>query len=454
MSSTPVTPNASNAASTSAHRAQGQAPRTAGGPHGAQGNSNLFSNLLALLSATHDAPNLGAPAVEIDNEPKSQSLALSADVSDQNPLTSLFGWTGTTPQSTALNGGEGLPGSTTPAIRLQNTAPGAQSQAELLGTKPGNATQAQPVATQGDTGTQGLTLQGMTLLETPTAPDASTLAALGRVSNGEATVTAKPKESASEATSRPAAWRSTVGNTSQTTAQTLPVGLSAGQDKMPSVAQGMVAQTRSTVALDERFGLAQASDGPLEASSAISHIGANSTTGGQPQGGGSGSPGAAPENFSPEAAVERNEQPGTETAFAAHAQEAEELVEAHWGMPPLRQASLRVGEAGEDAIEIQLAMTGQELNVEFRTDNSEARASLAQEASKSLGDLLERSGIQLGNVSVGAQSQQQGEPGRAPVQAPVQARARSAGVGDHTAAPAPVEQRPRSDGSRPLDLFV
>lgn len=457
MSSTPTT-SANHAAGTSTHRAQAHASRTAGGPQGASGSGDLFSNLLALLSATHDAPTLGSPEAESDDEPTGQGLSLGTVVSDQNPLAGLLGWTGATPHTTALSGSEGLPGSTTPTIRLQTAASGGQSQAEPLGSKADSTTQAHPAPAQGDTNTLGLTLQGMTLLETPTAPDASTLAALGRASTGEATTTstatAKPKELGSEAASRPAAWRSTVGNTSHTTAQTPPLGLSAGHDKMPIVHQTLVPQTRSTITLDERFALAQTSDAPLAITGAISNAGAGSATGGHSQGGGSGSPGAASEHLSPEAAVERNEQPSAEAAYATHAQEAEEVVEAHWGMPQLRQASLRVGEAGEDAIEIQLAMTGQELNVEFRTDNSEARASLAQEASQSLGDLLERSGIQLGNVSVGAQSQQQGEHGRAPAQAPAQARARTASVGDNTAAAAPVEQRPRSDGSRPLDLFV
>ena len=113
-----------------------------------------------------------------------------------------------------------------------------------------------------------------------------------------------------------------------------------------------------------------------------------------------------------------------------------------------------MGEGTEDAIDIQLSLAGQEVRVDFRTDNAEARASLAQDASGSLGELLQRSGIQLGSVSVGAQSQQHGGNGRAPEPTPsTLARGRPA-TGSETGTPAATVVRPRSDGSRPLDLFV
>jgi hypothetical protein len=454
MSTTP----ASHAASTATPRAQAHPSRPAGGPNGAPGNSDLFSNLLALLSATHEAPALGATEFESDGEPPAKGLALGADATDQNPLAGLMGWPVASPQSLPPSGREGLPGNTSPTLRLQTTAAGEQGQADLPGNRSDTTPKAHPAPAQADANPQGVALQGMSLLETPVAPDASTLAALGRASGGEASTTAKAP--ASDAAPRPAAWRSTVGHTGHGHALTLPTVLSAGSDKLPgvvagAVVPGMVAQARSTVALDERFGLASGNDAPLAGAGESAGTRPGAAAGGQPQGGGSGSPGTAPEHLGPDAVAERNEAPASETVFATHAQEAEDMVDAHWGMPSLRHASLQVGEAGDDAIHIQLAMTGQELNLEFRTDNSEARATLAQEASQSLGDLLERSGIQLGNVSVGAQSQQPDDPGRAPTQqATTSARGRAAGNSDHTATAAPVEPRLRSDGSRPLDLFV
>lgn len=443
MSSTPPATSASNPAHAATARAQSHAVR----PGAAQGGSDLFSSLLALVSATHDAPTLSATEGENGGEPPGKGLALGADAAEHNPLAGLIGWPGATP----LAGSEGMPAMAS-TTRPQATSSGGLGQAELPGSKPDAATLAGRTPLQADTTAQGPSLQGMTLLETPVAPDASTLAALGRA--GADGTTAKPKAIGSEAAARPAAWRSTVGTAAHVAAQPLQHGQIAGSDRMHSVHQALVAPSRSTVALDERFALTQTSEASLAAPGAITSTGAGSATGGQPQGGGAGSPGAAPDNHSPDAVAERNEQPDSDTAFAAHAQEAEEVVEAHWGMPQLRQASLRVGEAGEDAIEIQLALSGQELNVEFRTDNSEARDTLAQDASKALGDLLERSGIQLGNVSVGAQNQQQGQPGRSPEPAPNHPRGRAATGNDGAPATAPLEQRPRSDGSRPLDLFV
>ena len=67
--------------------------------------------------------------------------------------------------------------------------------------------------------------------------------------------------------------------------------------------------------------------------------------------------------------------------------------------------------------------------------------------------------IQLGGVSVGAQQQGQGQPGQ-PGEPGSQAGTRGArtpAASDAAAASsvqAPVQPRPRSDGSQPLDMFV
>ena len=74
-------------------------------------------------------------------------------------------------------------------------------------------------------------------------------------------------------------------------------------------------------------------------------------------------------------------------------------------------------------------------------------------------DLLARSGIQLGGVSVGAQQQGQGQPGQ-PGEPGSQAGTRGArapaasDAGAAASVQAPAQPRPRSDGSQPLDMFV
>mgnify|MGYP001757310121 CR=1 FL=1 len=129
---------------------------------------------------------------------------------------------------------------------------------------------------------------------------------------------------------------------------------------------------------------------------------------------------------------------------------------ADWTSPHVRHANVRVGEAGENPIDIQLSVDGQAVQVSFQTDDAQARDSLARDASAALGELLQRSGMELGSVSVGGQSgtsqQQSGDlatPQQTP-KAPAQARAQA------DAGPAPAAARParRPGGERPLDLFV
>ena len=143
------------------------------------------------------------------------------------------------------------------------------------------------------------------------------------------------------------------------------------------------------------------------------------------------------------------------------APEPEPTQISHWSTQHLRHAHLRLGDGALDSVDIRLSMQGQELSVDFRTDNADIRQSLAQQANQSLAALLERSGIALADVSVGAQQQQRqsagqnGESqrdrtapeGRSRAAARVQA---DASVSMHTLA----AQALRADGSRPLDLFV
>lgn len=147
---------------------------------------------------------------------------------------------------------------------------------------------------------------------------------------------------------------------------------------------------------------------------------------------------------------------------AAQASEAEARQVSHWSTQTLRHASLRVGQEGADAIDIRLSLAGQEVQVDFRTDDASARASLQQNASDSLAGLLQRSGIQLGGVSVGAQGPGHGlpqeqpghdsRPGAGRSRAPAGSSRLGPGGAD-SAPPIPVA-RPRADGSQGLDVFA
>lgn len=481
------------------------------------GSGDLFANLLSLLSSTLEPATDTALGTDATAADKTETLGTQAPATDgsQNPLAALLGWSGApglpnataashsapagsaTPADTRGIAGVGageatlstaatLPGTadtfatasastTVTAASMATTAPAA-SAAGTSPAQPGTASQEAAAQAAARAPQQpGVGLQGLTPLATPTAPDAATLAALNPAAgNGAASdaprteaprsapvapemnAVANASANASESAAAPRSlnWRSTAGTVSTASAQALHAAHhNAVGDAGTSARQAMAAQTRSTVALDERFGQSLSSQVPLAAGErGPVAAGASGTA---QQDSGSGSPGAAPGQPMPEAPTDSTTGQSPDTsAYAEATGDTDDTGAAHWGTPNLRHASLRVGEGTTDAIDIQLSMAGQEVQVDFRTDNAEARASLAQDAGGSLGELLQRSGIQLGSVSVGAQHQQPGEQGRSPEQGQATTgRGRPAAASEASTPAAPVV-RPRSDGSRPLDLFV
>jgi hypothetical protein len=234
----------------------------------------------------------------------------------------------------------------------------------------------------------------------------------------------------------------------------------AAERTMVRIDAGPALPLHSTVALDQRFAQAvsdEASlDTPLAATplhSAVPMAGGADHTGQPGTGGEAGAEGGDRSDTRDELRSDARDETYDEALAQADA-EAEERLDS-FASPHLRQASLRIGEDGENAIDVRLSLTGQELDLSFRTDSAEARAELRQSAEGTLADLLQRGGIQLGDVSVSDQRGQQGQDG--PATPPARPGAPSARA-DTAAAPAgsavPATPRPRSDGSRPLDLFV
>lgn len=153
-------------------------------------------------------------------------------------------------------------------------------------------------------------------------------------------------------------------------------------------------------------------------------------------------------------ASDHADAPADPLAQGASADDAVEVN--HWGHGHLRNASLRVGEAGEQAIDIQLAVRGDEVQVAFRTDDAQARDLLREQAGASLADLLQASGMQLGGVSVGAHGGQ-GGPGSGPAQGQAAQPSTTAGGRRAAAGAEPVAApaaRTRADGGPALDLFI
>lgn len=429
-------------------RAQG---RTAAGT---PGNADLFANLLLLLNAGSDLPaDALVPTLDPNAEATDDASSTLTQDSTQNPLAGLLGW-------------PGAPLPLMPATAAATTDPSSTGRLPLVG----DAT----TATIG-TGTTTITAaaplaDGLTPTAAPETLDPDTLAALARANAPAEAATA------SAAPVRITAWRSTAGLAPHA------AGLSAAQAVSGTAAHASVSQTafaqatlartsgadaaaalapqmRSTVQLDERFAQASTDNEP----GGPSAIGGTSGTsarnealpGAAGAGGASGGAGQEASADLSQGQSPASEDPGASDATAQVAADADDSASGGWGAQHLRHASVRVGEPGEQAIDIQLTMAGQEVRVEFRTDDAQTRAGLAQDGGASLGDLLQRSGIDLGGVSVGAQGQSAGQdqPARAPQaqHPPAAQRGREA---DAPASAAAQPARPRADGSRPLDLFV
>ena len=394
--------------------------------------ADIFSSLLNLLASTQVLPE----ASNTTGEPP--PAASAEDRAEQNgpanPLTALMDW--------------GMPG-------WSRTASTARTDGDAGG--PGAAAANRPAPASGREGT--IELKDMTAV-----PDTPVDAGLidGAMQAGPRGTPALPANSPRAGASIQSAGR----GTDTVTASTAWRHASSANSETVALQQAanQTAQAhavRSTVALNERFGLtpgvplaatdrrdvpvegfnpsALASPGP-QAAQAAALPGAVATDLAM----GSDSAGSNNPSHDPTDAAADNPMAD------AHAGEEPEVT--HWGTQHLRHASLRVGgEAGEQAIDIQLSMQGQEVQVAFMSESAEARALLRENAGASLADLLNRSGIQLGGVSVGAH----GQPGSRRDDGAARPRGVTQ-VSNPTAADAtrPTPSAPRADGSHPLDVFA
>lgn len=463
MSSSPAPTSSHTASSTSTQAAQAAGRNGAQGarkPGGQDTGADLFANLLSLLSATNDtlpvADGLPAELVQDAAEP-------TADGSGEAQLEAMMAWAALPTSGAAASGTPGA------------VASGADPASRGL---PGTAPEAGPAAQAATPeGAPADTLQGLQVLDQPEALDEQTLAQLpaqtatdpqtdlgtGAAAAGNGAPPAAPTPAAA---ARPGAWRSTaqMAGTSalqqwhHTQAQAQPTP--AAERAAVRIDAGPALPLRSTIALDQRFAQATSDevsvDTPLAAAplqGAVPMAGGADHTGQPGTGGEAGTEGDDTSDTRDGLRSDARDETYDEALAQADA-EAEERLDS-FASPHLRQASLRIGEDGDNAIDVRLSLTGQELDLSFRTDSAEARAELRQSAEGTLADLLQRGGIQLGDVSVSDQRGQQGQQGpAAPSGRPAGPSARA----DTAAAPAgsavPATPRPRSDGSRPLDLFV
>lgn len=434
---------------------------------GTQGNSDLFANLLLLLNASSElSPDTLGNTLETPSDANAQAdgaTALAQD-STQNPLAGLLGWPGTAlPLMPSTAGATAEPAATGPSS-LQADAAGLHARngtAPTVDALSKSLASAQPA-------------DGLMPATAPETLDPDTLAALARANTPVEALPADAQRGA--AAVRITAWRSTTGLAPSAAGQSAAQALSSGSPAHASMSHAAFAQAtmarnsgtdaisalapqmRSTVLLDERFAQASADSESASPLALGSSSGAGARSEALPAPTGAGGAGAdtgqdAPSDLS-QGFSTASDNPDASEAAAQAAAEADDS--ASWGVQHLRHASVRLGEPGEQAIDIQLSMAGQEVRVEFRTDDAQTRASLAQDGGAALGELLQRSGIDLGGVSVGAQAQQHGQdqPARTPPGQTAQAAQRNREAEAATPASAVQPARPRADGSRPLDLFV
>jgi hypothetical protein len=403
--------------------------------HEKPADTDLFASLLSLVSDTHLAA-AAAPA-EGEATDTAQDDAQQGDAS-KNPLAALLAWATPSLQ----------PASATPATGTTATASPAPTT---------------PAAAEGTPKEAGLDITGMTRVDEPAAP---TAAAQARAAVASRPAFSPLNPNAATATAPAARATDSSASTAAGPAMVWQRGAVSSTEALQQQHSAQFAQVRATVALNERLGLtgvAEAGASPGAAAGSrefapggLSGLGATATSGPLQDGGLTAAAGTSAGDSSggdtSSSHTSSDQGNGDGQPHAEAGAEAEGPTVSHWGTQHLRHASLRVGEGGADAIDIQLSVKGQEVQVAFQTDNAEARATLRESAGESLADLLQRSGIQLGSVSVGSQGQAHSDgSGSRPTVRNIESVGRG-GPAAETAAPA--ARQPRTDGSRPLDVFA
>ncbi|MBU7572930.1 MAG: flagellar hook-length control protein FliK [Hydrogenophaga sp.] len=388
---------------------------------------DLFASLLSLVSDTHQT---AATNTLPDGEAANDAQAETDDPTEDNPLAALLAW--------------GLPGTT----------------ASATGT--GAAATASPGKAEGTAREGGIDVSGMTRVDeaAPTLPHPAAQARAAAASR-PAFSPLNPNAAAATAAQRAGESNALPGGAPAMVWQR---GAVSSTDALQQQQSAQFAQVRATVALNERLGVASAGTevgaGPTSPREfALSGPAASATATGPAQDGsltaaGGTAPGDSSGSNDPSSQSFTDPSNGDGRQPADARADAEAPTVSHWGTQHMRHASLRVGGEGADAIDIQLAVKGQEVQVAFQTDNAEARATLRESAGESLADLLQRSGIQLGGVSVGSQGQAQGDGSSyqpRPAGLSTEALGRASQAAEPAARPA---MAPRTDGSRPLDVFA
>jgi flagellar hook-length control protein FliK len=122
---------------------------------------------------------------------------------------------------------------------------------------------------------------------------------------------------------------------------------------------------------------------------------------------------------------------------------------SYWISQDVQNAQMKLDGFGDEPVEVNIRMQGNEAHIAFRSDEAQTRAAL-EHAGDHLRDLLQKEGVTLAGVSVGTSAS--GESG-------TQERKPRQGVRQALVAIAPLEPevsrvRPGAADSRAVDLFV
>lgn len=116
----------------------------------------------------------------------------------------------------------------------------------------------------------------------------------------------------------------------------------------------------------------------------------------------------------------------------------------------VRQATLRVGNGWQQAMDVKLSMKNGQAEIEFLTDHEAARSAIAEGGTEVLRELLAQSGIDLGQVSIGAQN---AGSGASTPQEPFGRTGKASAGSDAPETPA-ASLQPRHRHSTGLDVYV
>ncbi len=128
-------------------------------------------------------------------------------------------------------------------------------------------------------------------------------------------------------------------------------------------------------------------------------------------------------------------QPGLDAAY-----EAINTQISLWAAGQTKKANLQLQDGLRQTLEIELRLDGDQARIDFLTDDPQLRQTLLDQAQQVLGELLERAGMELAGLSVGARTSDQSQ-GFARSQAEAAQRPREAAQASAEPPPPPPQTR-------------